>query len=98
MRPNTKDPNSIDPRSAITFDEARTRALYDGILAILARCSNSLIPNDVIRLRLHLLGESYQGLQSIPVDRIVGSELALSPEMSTTRGYAGRNAFYNIRK
>jgi hypothetical protein len=74
MDPNNRDPNSIDPRSSNSFDEARIHALYDAIRALLARRSNSIIPFDVIRQRLGLSGESYKGLQSIPVDKIVGSE------------------------
>lgn len=74
MDPGNTDPNSIDPRSSNSFDEARIHALYDGIRALLARRSNSLISFDVIRQRLGPSGESYKGLQSIPVDKIVGSE------------------------
>ena len=74
MDPNNRDPSSIDPRSSTSFDEARIHALYDAVRALLARRSNSLIPFDVIRQRLGPSGESYKGLQSIPVDKIVGSE------------------------
>ncbi|OHD80987.1 MAG: hypothetical protein A3J97_07365 [Spirochaetes bacterium RIFOXYC1_FULL_54_7] len=68
--------NTIDKiyRSDLRFDDAKVRALYDGVRALLARRSNSLVPFDVIRQRLGLSEESYRGLQSIPVDKIVGSE------------------------
>jgi hypothetical protein len=63
-----------DYRSDLKFDDARLHSIIDGIRALLARRSNSIIPFDVIRQRLGLTEESYQGLQSIPVDKIVGSE------------------------
>jgi hypothetical protein len=74
VKPDNKDSTGLDVRSDTAFDEARLQALYDGIRALLARRSNSLIPFDVIRQRLGSSGESYLGLQSIPVDKIVGSE------------------------
>jgi hypothetical protein len=74
VKTNSKDSNTIDNRSDTAFDEARLQALYDGIRALLARRSNSLIPFEVIRQRLGSAGESYLGLRSIPVDKIVGSE------------------------
>jgi hypothetical protein len=63
-----------DYRSDLKFDDARLHSLYDGIRAVLARRSNSVVPFDVIRQRLGITDESYLGLQSIPVDKIIGSE------------------------
>ncbi|MDX9958808.1 MAG: hypothetical protein RBT68_10240 [Spirochaetia bacterium] len=74
MNPNSTDPGSIDIRSDTAFDEARLQGLYDSIRALLSRRSNTVIPFEVIRQRLGSAGESYQGLKSIPVDKIVGSE------------------------
>jgi len=74
MKKKTMDSNGIDVRSETAFDEARLQALYDSIRALLARRSNTVIPFEVIRQRLGASRESYQGLKSIPVDRIVGSE------------------------
>jgi hypothetical protein len=74
VKPNSNDPGIIDIRSDTSFDEARLQALYDAIRALLARRSNTVIPFEVIRQRLGSTGENYQGLKSIPVEKIVGSE------------------------
>ena len=55
------------------FERARRRAALHALLACLRRCPNDLIPYHVACHGLALDGESYRGLQTVPVDRIVGS-------------------------
>jgi len=92
MNGDRKNQNFIDSGSFDSFTEASFQALYDGIRAVLARRSNTLIPFDVIRQRLGASGESYLGIQSIAVDKIIGSEnrhrdfsLGFRPKKKTSR-------------
>jgi hypothetical protein len=55
------------------FDRARHRAFLDDVRAIIARRSRNLIPYHEVRQRVSPDGESYRGLQTVKLDRIVGS-------------------------
>lgn len=55
------------------FDRARQRAFLHDLLAVLARRPNDLIPYHEVRQRLSPERESYRGIQTVPLDRIVGS-------------------------
>jgi hypothetical protein len=57
----------------VDFERARRRAFLRDAFAVLARRPNDLIPFRELRARLRPAGESYRGLQAVPVDRIVGS-------------------------
>jgi hypothetical protein len=55
------------------FDRARHRAFLDDVRAIIARRSRNLIPYHEVRQRVSPEAESYRGLQTVKLDRIVGS-------------------------
>ena len=55
------------------FERARRWAALHALLACLRRCPNDLIPYHAACHGLPLDGESYRGLQTVPVDQIVGS-------------------------
>lgn len=55
------------------FERARQRAFLHNVLAIFQRRPNDLIPYHELRQRVAPEGESYRGLQTVALDRIVGS-------------------------
>jgi hypothetical protein len=55
------------------FERARHRAFLHDLLAVLARRSNELVPYHEFRRRVLPEGESYRGLQTVPIAQIVGS-------------------------
>ncbi|CAA9555772.1 MAG: hypothetical protein AVDCRST_MAG73-3265 [uncultured Thermomicrobiales bacterium] len=55
------------------FDRARQKAFVHDLVAALARRPNDLIPYHELRRRVSPEGESYRGLQVVPIDQIVGS-------------------------
>lgn len=55
------------------FNEARWRAFRNDVAAFLARRSNELLSFDAVRSSLPIYGQSYRGVQEVPVDKIVGT-------------------------
>ncbi len=55
------------------FDRARHRAFLHDLLAAINRRPNDLIPYHEVRSRLSPDRESYRGVQTVPLDQIVGS-------------------------
>ncbi len=55
------------------YDKARRKAFWRKILASLRGQANELIPYDEIKDRLRLSGQTYRGVEAIPLARIVGS-------------------------
>jgi len=55
------------------FDRARQKAVLHDLIATVSRQPNDLLPFHEIRKRLSPEGESYRGLQTVPVKQIVGS-------------------------
>jgi hypothetical protein len=76
------------------FEGARRRAIAAGIRSRLSGRRDDLLPYEAVRELVRPSAESYAGLQSIPVDRIVGSERR-SPEFS--RDFLPRRAFLRRR-
>ncbi|MDH7483534.1 MAG: transcriptional regulator [Spirochaetales bacterium] len=56
------------------FYRARTRALVNRVLGIFKPALMELLPFDKARQLVRPAGESYRGLQTVPVEKIVGSE------------------------
>ncbi len=56
------------------FQEARRKALLAALLDMLRRQPNDLLALEEVRKRLNVRGQRYLGLQTVPVDHIVGSE------------------------
>jgi hypothetical protein len=55
------------------FERARHRAFLTDIRAVLARRARDLIPYHELRQRVSPDAESYRGLQTVPLEKIVGS-------------------------
>ena len=55
------------------FERARHKAFLHDLLAVFARRPNDLIPYHEIRRRVSPERESYRGIQTVPLDQIVGS-------------------------
>ena len=63
----------IDEQVRADFDRARVKAFLHDLVAALSRRPNDLIPYHEVRRRLSPERESYRGIQTVPLDRIVGS-------------------------
>jgi hypothetical protein len=55
------------------FNEARWQAFLNDIAAFLNRRSNELLSFDAVRSSLPVYGQSYRGVQEVPVEKIVGT-------------------------
>ena len=55
------------------FERARQHGLFADLRAIFARRSRDLIPYHEVRQRVSPEGESYRGVQTVPLSQIVGS-------------------------
>jgi len=62
-----------DVQAKLDFREARRKAFFEKILALLTNRAVDLLPFEEVRRRLRLRSQYYRGLQDIPLDRIVGS-------------------------
>ena len=63
----------VDETVRNDFERARQKAFFQGILSVMRRKSNELISFHDVRSRIQPEGESYRGMQSVPVSQIVGS-------------------------
>ena len=75
------------------FERARQKAAIHDLLAAVSRRPNDLVPFHEIRSRLSPEGESYRGLQTVPIAQIVGSmdrfqdfDRTFLPRKKNTRG------------
>lgn len=75
------------------FERARQRAAIHDLIAAVNRRPNDLIPFHEFRKRLSPEGESYRGLQTVPVRQIIGSmdryqdfDRTFLPRRKNTRG------------
>lgn len=55
------------------FDRARQKAFLHEMISVLGRRPNDLIPYHEMRQRLSPERESYRGLQTVPINQIIGS-------------------------
>lgn len=55
------------------FNEARFRAFLNEVAAFVARRPNELLSFEQVRRALPIYGQSYRGVQEVPVDKIVGT-------------------------
>lgn len=68
------DINNVSYMEGINaFQNARMRAFWDEMSSLIRGKSAELLSFDDIRTRLRLREENYQGLQDVPLDKIVGS-------------------------
>lgn len=63
----------IDDQIHADFDRARNKALMNELVSAVGRRDNRLMPFHELRKRLNPEGESYRGLQEVPISSIVGS-------------------------
>lgn len=75
------------------FERARQRAFVHDLLSVVNRRSNDLMPFHELRSRLSPEAESYRGMQTVPVDQIIGSmdrfrdfDRTFLPRRKNTRG------------
>jgi hypothetical protein len=75
------------------FERARQRAFLHDLLSVVNRRSNDLMPFHELRNRLSPEGESYRGMQTVPVEKIIGSmdrfrdfDRTFLPRRKNTRG------------
>lgn len=63
----------FEDRVRADFERARQKAFLHDLLAIFARRPNDLVSYHELRRRLSPDGESYRGVQTVPIAQIVGS-------------------------
>jgi nucleotide-binding universal stress UspA family protein/uncharacterized ParB-like nuclease family protein len=63
----------VELKSQAHFDNARRKAFWRQVVSRLTGRSNDLLPFDEVQRRLPLQGQRFRGLQTVPLDRIVGS-------------------------
>jgi hypothetical protein len=68
-----KDSNPLDLSTEAQFQKARRRAFWNRILHVLQGRSPHLLSFDEVQDKLHMSSQSYIGVMSVEVDRIVGS-------------------------
>ncbi len=56
------------------FEKARHKALFHDVVSLITQKENSLFAFDEVKHLLSPYGAVYRGIQSVPVDKIVGSE------------------------
>jgi hypothetical protein len=65
--------SNVDALSESDFRQARSRALFNRVVALLSGQRRELLAYDEVREKLHLGGPVYRGVQTVPVDKIAGS-------------------------
>ena len=62
-----------DDLARADFSRARRRAFWQRVRNWFSGKTDALLPFDQVRAAIPIQGQSYRGLQSIPIDQIVGS-------------------------
>lgn len=65
--------NIFSAQAEHDFTQARSRAFWNQVGALLARHSNELLSFDAVRSSLPIYGSSYRGVQEVPIEKIVGT-------------------------
>ncbi|MGN6030881.1 MAG: hypothetical protein ACTHQE_04380 [Thermomicrobiales bacterium] len=83
----------MDDQVRDDFDRARQKAFLNDIIATATRRENELVPFHEVRKRVSPEGESYRGMQTVPIAQIVGSmdrygdfDRAFLPRTKSTSG------------
>jgi len=66
-------PDSFSSQTESDFGRARLKAFWHDIAAMFSRRPNELISFDQVKRSLKTLGESYRGIQTVPIAQIIGS-------------------------
>lgn len=64
---------SFDEQVRSDFDRARQKAFFHDLISLMRGRPNDLIPYHEVKKRVSPEGESYRGMQIVPVDQIIGS-------------------------
>ena len=64
----------IDDQVQADYERARNKALLNDMISAVSRRDNRLLPFHEFRSRISPEGESYRGMQEVPISRIVGTE------------------------
>ena len=65
--------DSRESRAAKQFQAVRLRSFLNEIVSFLSGQPNELLSWQEVRDKLHLRGQHYRGIESVPIDKIVGS-------------------------
>lgn len=63
----------IDDQAQSDYERARNKALINDLRSAIVRRDNRLMPFHEFRSRINPEGESYRGMQEVPISKIVGS-------------------------
>jgi nucleotide-binding universal stress UspA family protein len=63
----------FDEKARADFSRARRRAFWQRVRTWFSGQTDELLPYDQVRAAIPIKGQRYRGLQSIPIDQIVGS-------------------------
>ena len=64
---------NFESLSAADFQSARAKAFFQGVLSTLSGHPRRLLAFDDVREKLHLGGPVYRGVETVPLNKIVGS-------------------------
>jgi hypothetical protein len=64
---------NFESLSAADFQSARAKAFFQGVLSTLSGHSRRLLAFDDVREKLHLGGPVYRGVETVPLNKLVGS-------------------------
>jgi hypothetical protein len=62
-----------EDQAQVDFDAARRKAFWHDALSFLGGCSNQMLSWDKVRHELGIRGQVYRGVQTVPVNKIIGS-------------------------
>jgi len=65
--------DELSARVRSDFQRARFQAFMNGVMAALSGRQNTLLSYDDVKEKLHVGGPIYQGVQTVPISKIVGS-------------------------
>ena len=66
-------PNLFSSQTESDFSRARLKAFWHDVAAMLSRRPNELVSFDQVKRSLKTFGESYRGVQTVPIAQIIGS-------------------------
>lgn len=65
--------NDLTQKTIADFSKARRKAFWREIAAMFSRRPNELVSFEQVKRSLKTLGESYRGVQTVPLDKIIGT-------------------------
>jgi hypothetical protein len=65
--------SALSQRTWADFNKARRKAFWRDIAAMFSRRPNELVSFEQVKRSLKTLGESYRGVQTVPLDKIIGT-------------------------